>query len=170
MPEAISDTSPLLYLHLMGRLGWLPRLFGQIWIPGAVVLELETGRREGHDVPDPHQPDWLRVVEPSHLPSEWPATSNCTSSDSGRRRRSLLRCSRVRTRVPSGQTLASYLPGWPQPRPERGHRGASGNRWPTRVRSRTRSRQSCTSHRTVLERRLWLLDLFPPSPPSFRDL
>lgn len=71
MPEAISNTSPLLYLHSIGTLDWLPRLFGRIWIPNAVVLELETGRKEGHDVPDPLQLDWLEVVEPSYVPSEW---------------------------------------------------------------------------------------------------
>lgn len=71
MPEAISNTSPLLYLHLIGRLDWLPRLFGQVWIPNSVVAELETGQKEGHNVPDPHQPDWLQVVEPRHVPSEW---------------------------------------------------------------------------------------------------
>ena len=71
MPEAISDTSPLLYLHLIGRLDWLPRLFGQIWIPSAVLVELETGQKEGHAVPDPHQPDWLQVVDPRYVPSEW---------------------------------------------------------------------------------------------------
>ena len=36
MPEAISNTSPLLYLHQIGVLHWLPKLFDKIWVPGAV--------------------------------------------------------------------------------------------------------------------------------------
>jgi len=43
MPEAISNTSPLLYLYRTGALEWLPELFSEIWIPRAVVLELEEG-------------------------------------------------------------------------------------------------------------------------------
>jgi hypothetical protein len=27
MPDAISNTSPLLYLHRIGAINWLPRLF-----------------------------------------------------------------------------------------------------------------------------------------------
>ncbi len=53
MPEAISNTSPLLYLYRVGVLEWLPSLFNEIWAPHAVVLELEEGRRRGYDVPDP---------------------------------------------------------------------------------------------------------------------
>jgi predicted nucleic acid-binding protein len=41
MPEAISNTSPLLYLYRGGVLAWLPQLFNETWIPKAVVLELE---------------------------------------------------------------------------------------------------------------------------------
>jgi predicted nucleic acid-binding protein len=71
MPEAISNTSPLLYLYRIGGLGWLPRLFSQIWIPNAVVNELREGRQRGYDVPDPHSYEWLQVVEPHSVPSEW---------------------------------------------------------------------------------------------------
>lgn len=45
MPEAISNTSPLLYLHQIGVLHLLPELFDKIWVPGAVVHELNEGRR-----------------------------------------------------------------------------------------------------------------------------
>ena len=31
MPEAISNTSPLLYLYRIEVLGWLPELFGEVW-------------------------------------------------------------------------------------------------------------------------------------------
>ena len=71
MPEAISNTSPLLYLHRAGALEWLPQLFNEIWIPNAVVLELQEGRRKGYDVPDTQAYEWLQVVEPRAVPSEW---------------------------------------------------------------------------------------------------
>ena len=71
MPEAISNTSPLLYLYRGGVLEWLPQLFSEIWVPSAVVQELEEGRRRGYDVPNPSDHTWLEVVEPRAVPSEW---------------------------------------------------------------------------------------------------
>jgi hypothetical protein len=52
MPRAISNTSPLLYLHRIEALEWLPRLFEEFWAPTAVVAELEEGRQYGYGVPD----------------------------------------------------------------------------------------------------------------------
>ncbi len=71
MPEAISNTSPLLYLYRGGVLEWLPQLFNETWIPNAVVLELQEGRRKGYDVPNPSDYAWLQIVEPHAVPSEW---------------------------------------------------------------------------------------------------
>lgn len=71
MPEAISNTSPLLYLYRGGLLEWLPALFGQVWVPGAVVRELKQGRKEGFDVPNPDDYPWVLVAEPRSTPSEW---------------------------------------------------------------------------------------------------
>lgn len=71
MPEAISDTSPLVYLYRIGALDWLHGLFGEIWVPGAVVRELDQGRSGGYDVPDPRGHNWIRIVEPRCTPSEW---------------------------------------------------------------------------------------------------
>lgn len=71
MSDAVSNTSPLLYLHRIGVLDWLPRLFGEVWIPGAVVNELAEGRRKGYDVPEVEDCRWLRIVEPKNRPSEW---------------------------------------------------------------------------------------------------
>ena len=71
MPQAISNTSPLLYLHRINGLGWLQQLFGEIWVPEAVVEELNEGARRGFDVPDVEDSDWLKVVNPSHTPFEW---------------------------------------------------------------------------------------------------
>jgi predicted nucleic acid-binding protein len=53
MPKAISNTSPLLYLYRIGGIGWLPKLFDEIWMPEAVRNELQAGRSKGYDVPDP---------------------------------------------------------------------------------------------------------------------
>jgi len=69
--DAIFNTSPLVYLHRIGALDWLPRLLGAIWTPHAVVIELSEGRRRGYDVPDPQDLAWLRLVDPQVIPSEW---------------------------------------------------------------------------------------------------
>jgi hypothetical protein len=74
MPEAISNTSPLLYLYRIEALDWLPKLFSQIWVPSAVLFELEEGRRRGYEVPNPGNYGWLQVVEPRSIPSEWLTT------------------------------------------------------------------------------------------------
>jgi predicted nucleic acid-binding protein len=71
MDKAISNTSPLLYLHRIGALTWTRSLFTEIWIPPAVVEELREGARRGHDVPQPEHLEWIGVVEPGSVPSEW---------------------------------------------------------------------------------------------------
>ncbi len=78
MADAISNTSPLLYLYPIGALAWLERIFGAVWIPNAVALEavaleLEHGRQAGFDVPVPDSYSWLHRVEPVAVPSEWAA-------------------------------------------------------------------------------------------------
>jgi hypothetical protein len=71
MPSAISNTSPLLYLYRIGALGFLPRLFDEVWTAGAVVNELGEGRWRGYVVPDAGDYSWLKQVEPKAVPSEW---------------------------------------------------------------------------------------------------
>jgi predicted nucleic acid-binding protein len=71
MAEAISNTSPLLYLYRIGAVDWLGELFQDVWTPGAVALELKEGRRKGHDVPTLSNHGWLKIVDPQHMPSEW---------------------------------------------------------------------------------------------------
>lgn len=39
MPEAISNTSPLLYLYRINALDWLPELFSEIQVYGQDILE-----------------------------------------------------------------------------------------------------------------------------------
>jgi predicted nucleic acid-binding protein len=53
MPDAISNTSPLVYLYRIQAVEWLPMLFNRIWVPTAVVEELREGQRRGLDVPNP---------------------------------------------------------------------------------------------------------------------
>jgi len=71
MPDAISNTSPLVYLYRIQAVEWLPRLFSTIWTPTAVVEELGEGRRRGFDVPNPGAYHWIQTVNPRATPSEW---------------------------------------------------------------------------------------------------
>lgn len=71
MAEAISNTSPLLYLYRIGAIDWLAEIFHSVWVPDTVVLELREGQRKGHDVPVPSTYGWLKVVAPKVTPSEW---------------------------------------------------------------------------------------------------
>lgn len=71
MTKVISNTSPLLYLYRIGAIGWLPKLFDEIWTPDAVKGELLAGRSKGYDVPNPADFTWLRVINPKSMPSEW---------------------------------------------------------------------------------------------------
>jgi predicted nucleic acid-binding protein len=42
-----------------------------VWIPSAVVSELQAGQLKECGVPNPNDYGWIRVVEPRSLPSEW---------------------------------------------------------------------------------------------------
>lgn len=70
----ISNTSPLLYLHRIDALSWLPKLCDEIWIPQAVADELDElseGRQRGYDVPHPQRYEWLAVAGPRVIPPQW---------------------------------------------------------------------------------------------------
>lgn len=64
MPEhdTVCNTSPLLYLHLIGQLGLLLELYGEVFIPPAVKAELQAGAARGVDVPQITAFPWLRVM------------------------------------------------------------------------------------------------------------
>lgn len=64
MPEVISNTSPLQYLHQLGLLDLLRRLVGYITVPTGVVKELEAGHELGLDLPDISALDWISVRDP----------------------------------------------------------------------------------------------------------
>jgi hypothetical protein len=69
--KVISNTSLLLYLYGIGGISWLPKLFDEIWTPEAVRDELLAGRSKGYDVPNPADFNWLQIVNPKSMPSEW---------------------------------------------------------------------------------------------------
>jgi predicted nucleic acid-binding protein len=68
MPElVISNTSPLFYLHRLGHLELLKKLYRQIIVPEAVVNEPKAGRDQGEDVPDVFAHGWI-VVRSVRIP------------------------------------------------------------------------------------------------------
>jgi len=71
MPGAITNTSPLLYLGRIGALDWLREIFGSVWVPSAVIGELDEGRARGFEVPVIAELPWLEKIDPSLTPSEW---------------------------------------------------------------------------------------------------
>jgi predicted nucleic acid-binding protein len=64
LPEIICNTSPLPYLHQLGKLDLLRSLVGRIIVPAAVQEELDTGRKLGIDLPDVTALDWVTVSRP----------------------------------------------------------------------------------------------------------
>lgn len=71
MPDAITNTSPLVYLHRIEMLDWIPHIFSSVWVPQQVLAELDEGRSRGYDVPTQEHLPWADIVEPQHMPSEW---------------------------------------------------------------------------------------------------
>lgn len=69
MPDVISNTTPLLYLHQLGCLDFLPQLYQQVFVPQAVVGELRQGELRGFDVPSLNAFAWVHVeaVAPADL-------------------------------------------------------------------------------------------------------
>ncbi len=67
MPLAVSNSSPLIHLSMVGRIGLLRR-FSTVCIPPAVwreVVELGGNRPGAAEIRDAHESGWLRVVDPS---------------------------------------------------------------------------------------------------------
>lgn len=65
MPDIVCDTSSIQYLHQIELLHLLPALAGRIFIPPAVLHELEEGRSCGIDLPDVKALAWLTVRSPT---------------------------------------------------------------------------------------------------------
>jgi predicted nucleic acid-binding protein len=66
----VVDTSVVQYLHQLGLLQLLERLWTRVVVPEAVVAELAEGRRRGIDLPDVSTIAWMEVRRPA---TEWPA-------------------------------------------------------------------------------------------------
>ena len=70
MRTVISDTSPINYLHLIGEIDLLPRLFDEVLIPPAVQAELCHPRAPASVAAWAHAlPPWARVVRPNVIDS-----------------------------------------------------------------------------------------------------
>jgi predicted nucleic acid-binding protein len=74
MPKAITNTSPLLYLYRIGKIGVFPQIFEEVLVAPAVVAEFAEGRAKGYDVPTPQSYGWLQIMSPQFTPSEWLAS------------------------------------------------------------------------------------------------
>jgi predicted nucleic acid-binding protein len=70
MPEVVSNTTPLQYLHQAGVLGVLPGLYERLVVPAAVADEIRVGREAGVDLPDLPSLGWIEIR--SVEPSPWP--------------------------------------------------------------------------------------------------
>lgn len=65
----VCNTSPIFYLHKIGLLNLPEKLFGEVFIPQAVVSELDEGKRLGYGAPDVREFNWLKV-RAVEVPSE----------------------------------------------------------------------------------------------------
>ena len=62
MPDfVIVNTSPIFYLHRLGCLDILRKLYGSIAIPQGVVDELEAGKSAGEDIPEINDYKWIMI-------------------------------------------------------------------------------------------------------------
>lgn len=81
MPEVISNTSPLQYLHQLGVLDWLPQVATRVLIPSAVVSELDAGIALGIALPDVRRLSWIEIRDPSHA-DQWQMISGLGAGES----------------------------------------------------------------------------------------
>ncbi len=68
MPGAVSDSSTLIHLAVLGRLGLLQEFYDQVLIPPAVrkeVVEGGQGRAGAREVEEAAQSGWLKVMAPT---------------------------------------------------------------------------------------------------------
>jgi predicted nucleic acid-binding protein len=61
MPEVIANTSPIQYLFQLGLLNILPELYGEVFVPEGVIVELRSGVDRGVSLPDLDSLSWLRI-------------------------------------------------------------------------------------------------------------
>jgi predicted nucleic acid-binding protein len=65
MPEVISNTTPLQYLHQLGCLDFLAQFYQQIIVPQAVADELHQGELKRINVPLLHLHAWVTIEQVS---------------------------------------------------------------------------------------------------------
>lgn len=64
----VSDTTPLNYLILIESIHVLPVIFGRVYAPSAVIVELSHARSPGAvRIWASSPPEWLTVQDPAHL-------------------------------------------------------------------------------------------------------
>src|SRR5438105_4664618 len=61
MPEVFANTTPLQYLHRLGRLDWLRGFYRRVVVPATVATELDAGRELGARVPDARAVPWIEI-------------------------------------------------------------------------------------------------------------
>ena len=61
MPEVITNTSPIQYLHQLDQLCLLRRLYDSLVVPSAVAEEIARGRTLGYDLPDLEELPWVTI-------------------------------------------------------------------------------------------------------------
>ncbi len=71
MRVIVSDTSPIRYLVMIGEAGLLQLLYGRVFIPQAVALELRAKHtpeqvRQWMDLP----PEWLEIIPTNPVPDD----------------------------------------------------------------------------------------------------
>jgi len=64
LPDVISNTSPIQYLHQLQLLHIFSTLAGRVIIPPAVVEELSQGRTSGINLPDVNVLKWIEIRRP----------------------------------------------------------------------------------------------------------
>lgn len=64
MLDVICDTSPLQYLYQLDLLHIIPELANQVFVPPAVVEEIQTGHSLGVHLPKLEKLDWVTVRKP----------------------------------------------------------------------------------------------------------
>jgi predicted nucleic acid-binding protein len=65
LADVIVNSSPLQYLHQVGQLGLLQKLFERIIVPDAVAAEIAAGRRLGVSLPEPEALEWIDLRSPA---------------------------------------------------------------------------------------------------------
>ena len=82
MRDVVSNTSPLLYLHQLGRLDVLQALYPRVLVPQSVVAEVDVERARGYDVPTVGEASWIEMVSSPTLSLLALATERCEPGDS----------------------------------------------------------------------------------------